>query len=118
MDSKKSNGREDDSQEGVLPDDRQERVLPHDSQQRVLPDDRQEQVVPDVPDIEFLVVSRGRRETRTRGRRARTGLFFRHLQVPSLLQLSVRVIVDNGLAHSGIPTRLAEYLKNDCMYLL
>ena len=69
-------------------------------------------------DSEFLVVSRCRRETSTRGRCARRGRLFRQLEVLSLLELSGRVIVDSGLAHSGIPTRLAEYLKNDCMFLL
>ena len=116
MDSKKWNGREDDRQERVLPDDRQERVLTDDRQERVLTNDRQERVVPEVPDSEFLEVSRGRRRTRTQGPRARRGRLFRQLEVPSFLELSGRVIVDNGLDLSGIPTP-AENLKHESQFL-
>merc|ERR1712062_778312 len=97
--------RPDDRVEAVAarPDDRVEAVAAR-------PDDRVEAVAAR-PD-EFLVISsRGRRVTRTRGRRARRGRLFRQLETPSLLELAGRVVVENGLDLSELPTHLAKNLR-------
>merc|ERR1711879_4506 len=76
------------------------------------PDDRVQDVARQNPNgTLFLAISRGRRVTRRRGR------LFRQLEVPSLLELAGRVVVENGLDLSELPTHLAEILQNDCAFL-